>query len=48
MDGVGALIKNDIDDAVAFHPNSVISWVLDFMPLLSVGDKHLSLYTEED
>ena len=48
MDGVGALIKNDIDDAIAFHPNSVISCVLDLMPLLSVGDKHLSVYTEED
>ena len=48
MDGVGASVKNDIDDAIAFHPNSVISCVSDLMPLLSVGDKHLSVYTEED
>ena len=27
MDGAGASIKNDIDDAIAFHPNSVISCV---------------------
>ena len=48
MDGVGASIKNNIDDAIAFHPNSVIFHVSDLMPLLSVGDKHLSVYTEED
>ena len=48
MDGVGASIKNNIDDSIAFHPNSVISNVSDLMPLLSVGDKHLSVYTEED
>ena len=48
MGGAGASIKNDIDDAIAFHPNSVISCVSDLMPLLSVGDKHLSVYTEED
>ena len=48
MDGVGASIKNNIDDAIAFHPNSVISCVSDLMPLLSVSDKHLSVYTEED
>ena len=48
MDGVGASVKNDIDDAIAFHPNSVISCVSDFMPLLSVGDKYFSVYTEED
>ena len=27
IDGVGASIKNDTDDAIAFHPNSVISCV---------------------
>ena len=48
MDGVGASIKNDIDDDIAFHPNSVISCVSELMPLLSGGDKHLSMYTEED
>ena len=48
MDGVGTSVKNDIDDAIVFHPNSVISCVSDLMPLLSVGDKHLSVYTEED
>ena len=48
MDGVGTSIKNNIDDAIAFHPNSVISCVSDLMPLLSVGHKHLSMYTEED
>ena len=48
MGGAGASIKNDIDDAIAFHPNSVISCVSDLMPLLSVGDKHLSIYTEKD
>ena len=48
MDGVGASVKNDIDDAIAFHPNSLISCVSDFMPLLSVGDKCFSVYTEED
>ena len=48
MGGAGASVKNDIDDAIAFHPNSVISCVSDLMPLLSVGDKHLSIYTEKD
>ena len=48
MDCVGASIKNNIDDAIAFHPNSVISHVSDLMPLLSVGYKYLSVYTEED
>ena len=48
MDGVGASIKNDIDDAFAFHPNSVISCVSDLMPLISVADKHLSVFIEED
>ena len=48
MDGVVTSVKNDIDDAIVFHPNSVISCVSDLMSLLSVGDKHLSVYTEED
>ena len=48
MNGVGTSVNNDIDDAIVFHPNSVISCVSDLMPLLSVGDKHLSVYTEED
>ena len=39
MDGVGTSVKNSIDDAIAFHPNSVIFCVSD----LSVGDKHLSM-----
>ena len=43
MDGVGTSVKNGIDDAIAFHPNSVIFYVSDLMPLLSVGDKHLSM-----
>ena len=38
MDGVEASVKNDIDDAIAFHPSSVISCVSDLMPLLSVGE----------
>ena len=48
MDGFGASIKNDIDDDIALHPNSVIFCVSDLMKLLSVGDKHISVYIEED
>ena len=48
MGGAGASVKNDIDDAIAFHSNSVISCVSDLMPLLSVADKHLSIYTKKD
>ena len=48
MDGFGASIKNDIDDDIALHPNSVIFCVSDLMTLLSLGDKHISVYIEED
>ena len=48
MDGVGESIKNDIDNALAINPNSVITCVSEYWEFLPKHNKQISMYSEED
>ena len=48
MDGVGASIKNEIDNAIAFNPNSVITCESELWQFLPKDNKQISMYSEED
>ena len=48
MDGVGASIKNEIDNAIAFNPNSVITCASELWEFLPKEIKQISMYSEED
>ena len=48
MDGVGAPIKNEIDNAIAFNPNSVITYASELWEFLPKDNKQINMYSEED
>ena len=48
MDGVGASIKNGIDNAIAFNPNSVITCASELWEFLPKDNKQIGMYSEED
>ena len=48
MNGVGASIKNEIDNAIAFNPNSVITCASELWEFLPKDNKQISMYSEED
>ena len=48
MNGIGASIKNEIDNAIAFNPNSVITCASELWEFLPKEIKQISMYSEED
>ena len=48
MDGVVASIKNEIDNAIAFNPNSVATYASESWEFLPKDNKQISMYSEED
>ena len=48
MDGVGASIKNVIDNAIAFNPNNVITCASELWKFLPKANKQISMYSEKD
>ena len=48
MDGVGASIKNEIDNAIVFNPNSVITYASELWEFLPKDNKQINMYSEED
>ena len=48
MDRVGASIKNEVDNAIAFNPNSVITCASELWEFLPKDNKQISMYSEED
>ena len=48
MDGAVTSIKNEIDNAIAFNPNSVITCASELWEFLPKGNKQIRMYSEED
>ena len=48
MDGVGASIKNQTDNVIAFKPNSVITCAYELLEFLPEDNKQIGKYSEED
>ena len=48
MDGVGASIKNEIDNVIDFNPNSVKTCASELWEFLPKDNKQISMYSEED
>ena len=48
MDGAVTSIKNEMDNAIAFNPNSVITCASELWEFLPKGNKQIRMYSEED
>ena len=48
MDRVGASIKNEVDYAIAFNPNSVITCASELWEFLPKDNKQISMYSKKD
>ena len=48
MDGAVTSSKNEIDNAIAFYPNSVITCASELWEFLPKGNKQIRMYSKED
>ena len=48
MDGVGAVIKNAIDQTIAYHPNDTVTSTKDVLRLLELIDVELYTFSDAD